>query len=1130
MRTDLTTAFQTELTRTGRAPVQLMAFYFPTAGTVRVSDRDVGTADGLADDWSGLVEDWGVLEDVTATDPADVTIEARQMAVTLINRGSNPFSDYFLKEDPEGVAVDLFQWFDGLTDADVALIDRFVVADPIRFSERGRLVTLDLVSAVVNMDAVAGGLLSAADWPNAKTEDVGKAIDLPFGNCGRVPALAARTAPAATLNGSILASTMTIQVNEDLDALGFSASGKIQIGEEKIRYKSRTGSIFNVIQRGWQTTKSEHLDRAAVVELVTDHAFIIGRGPVQSITDVKVGGYPAPTGVYTVKPNQDPARILFTEKPYAYRFAAGSSFLAMQFDATGSGNSAVQAYKAYDAADDATAARIDEDHRVLSLKQATVNPDRGAIVKAYLAVEHWESNPIVNDYAEVWVEGVGVVGRLSRPNPAEGIAIDADVDIDHGHSHAIGGEHTHNFHDPTLQTSEDAHTHTTNNAGTSTTYYPKAGGAEFSLNAPYEDGALGDSKGVYFEGAPDSFDGGLLHFRCNLGGARVRVLVPGRYLYSYAVSGENRVSIPARSATWAFGVSFKAEGDGTMYAQALIWDVRVELLVNTEVQGALTGANTQVAISGRNDEVKSDKHVEDVDDLATANVDLNIRSTEASTRSHVNLFDLTEHVAFSWSWFTDRDVKVTYRGSTDNQSIYILHLFFDVEYRKRERFFSDDVSADVVGLIDDGSGTYTGTPSALITRPDHVVKRLLLGPGDLAADRIDAATYANAGARLQAKGYTVDGMVRGDATVKESLKKIAYQTRVRPFWSAGLSKLAFVEALNDWPEENPITAADLQMHSIAVERQKATAVVNRVDLFFARDWTVADDGPAGFGNSVRATDAGSIARFGARGDPSRFRFDLVRSASMASDLAAFYADRFATPSSFYSVNAYLGQFALEKEDKVVLSATFNRLRKAKLRVLGASRVFGSGKNRSINTVALLLECLRYILVEHSEADMVRALDALDVSVGKEGEFSEAVDLADLLSVLVDVGLTDDVTVGDALALIQDFAPEESEAVTVADDLDHGIGIGVEDTVKLLDDAEGWRQFGFGGGEFGVIGFGGWITWHNRAPDEVAVFDDLFVDQIFGPFEETVAAGDDLYIHSGFGCPIGTGFGLSPWGK
>jgi hypothetical protein len=1128
MRTDLTTAFENELTRAGRAPVQLLVFHFPTAGTVRVSDRALGPADGLSNDWAGLVEDWGTLEDVVARDPADVTIEARQMSISILNRGTAPFSDYFLKEDPEGVVVDLYQWFDGLSESDMVLIDRFVVADPIQFSERGRLVSLDLVTAVVNMDAIVGGLLSAADWPNAETDDVGKPIDVPVGNVGRVPALYARTAPAATLCGSILTGTLTVDVNEDLDALGFSAAGTIQIGEELIRYGSRTATRFNVIQRGYLTTAAEHLDRDDVVQLVADHTFLIGRGPVQSISNVKVGGYPAPAGIYSVNPSADPARVIFTEKPYAYRFAAGSSFLAMQFDAIGAGNSAVQPHYAYDAADDATAAQINENNRVLSLKQVTINPDRGAIVKAYLAVEHWESSVIVNDYAEVWVEGIGIVGRLSRPSADEGIAIDAEVDIDHGHSHQIGGDHTHSFVDPTLSSAEAEHNHITTSAGSSQAYVPRVDDQYVTLTAPYTIGARGDSVSIYFPDAPKKWDSSTLRFTAATSSITVKMNIS--YGSVVVANGPNTFSFGSRDASSdGWWVGFVAYGAGTYGASGALSNFSLTINIDSEIQPAITGVTSRIATSGRNQAVTSDKKSNDVNDLATENVSVEVNSTESSTKSHVNLFDITSHVNFSWSWFNDRDIKVTYQGSADNQTVYILHCFFDVEYRKRERFFSDDVTAEVVGLIDDGAGTYTGTPSALITRPDHVVRRLLMDPAGMTADGFDAATYAAAGSRLAAKGYTIDGMIRGDATVKESLKKIALQSRVRPYWSAGLSKLAFVEALADWPEGTPILAENYQLNSIAVERQSAGEIANQVDLFFARDWTIDDDGPAGFADSTRATDATSVARFGVRNVADRWLFDLVRGPAMAADLAAFYCARYSTPSTYYQVNGYLPWFAFEKEDKIQLTAGFNRLRKAKMRVLGLSRIFGSGKNRSINHVRLMLECLRYILIEQSAADAVLALDALDLSIGKLGDFSEVLAFFDDLFVSVGIGADDAVVLGDDLSLVQWFAPEFEETVPALDDLSYGIGVGIDDTVKALDDCDGWRQFGFGGGEFGVVGFGGWVIWYNRAPDEVAAFDELLTMLTPGPIAETVTIDDGLYIHSGFGCPIGSGWGLSPFG-
>lgn len=1125
MREDLTLDFQNEITRIGRAPVQLLAFNFPVAGVVRVSDRDLGPADGLTDTWSGLVENWGTLQDVTAADPSEVSIEARQLSITLLDRGDSPFSHYFLKESPENVTADLYQWFYGLDQADLVLIDRFVVADPIRYGERGRLVTLDLVSSVVNMDSIVGGLLSAADWPNAKEDDVGKPIDVLIGNCGRVPTICARTAPSASLSGSILAATTLLLINEDLDVLGFSAAGTLQVEEELIRYSSRTQYAFNVSQRGYLSTASEHLDRVEVVELITDHTFFVGRGPVQSINAVQVGGYPAIAGTYSVDPSTDPAKVIFNQKPYAYRFAAGSSFLAMQFDAINADNTAYQAYKAYDAGDDATAAKINENYRTLSLKQATVNPDRGAIVKAYLAVEHWESNKIINDFCDVWVEGVGVIGRLSRPNQDEGITIDADVDIDHGHSHAIGGEHTHTFYDPVLQTSEEVHTHLTEDTGTESSYSPDSGDEAFTLTAPKDEGEFGEQKWVYFHGVPTRWSSAKIKFYVNLGGARLKVGA-----YYWAVDGLNTLQLGSRnSSSTTYTMSFQAYGDGVYYAEASIWDISLKVITETIVLGAETGANTSVAISGRNASITSDKKTNDVQNLATDNATVNINATAASTQSYVNLFDLTQYVNFSWSWFTDRDVKVIYQGSIDNESVYILHCFFDVEYRKKEVFFSDDVTAETTGLIDDATGTYTGTPGALITRPDHVLKRLLAGFGQYPIDSIDDESFDDTGGRLAVKGYTVDGVLRGDTTIKEALKKIAFQSRTRPFFSAGLAKCRFVEALDDWIYSKEILPDNYQLNSIAIERQPVQSITNQIDLFFARDWTNDETGPAGFASSVRSTHAKSIERFGIKNNPDRFLFDLVRSAAMAQDLAQYYVNRLCFPSAFYTINGYLPWFPLEKEDKVKLTANFNRLKKAPMRVLSVNRFFGSGKNQALNHVSLLLESLRYILIDETAADMVSLLDALNAEIGLYGTFSESIHIGDLETLLIETTQAEDIIMSDDLSTEALFLPFENESISISDALIPNINIVIDDPVNFLDDCDGWRQFGFGGGKFGVVGFGGWIVWYNRSPDEIAAFDLLTVDLTYGTIQEDISVEEVLYMHSGFGCPVGSGYGATPFG-
>jgi hypothetical protein len=359
---------------------------------------------------------------------------------------------------------------------------------------------------------------------------------------------------------------------------------------------------------------------------------------------------------------------------------------------------------------------------------------------------------------------------------------------------------------------------------------------------------------------------------------------------------------------------------------------------------------------------------------------------------------------------------------------------------------------------------------------------------------------------------------------------VLYQNRLRLFYAAGLAKLAFVEAFADWPEGRAIAADDYQLKSLAIERQPARAIINTVNLFYARDWTIDDEGPAAYEMTASAAQAASVAKHGARADDDRFLFELVRDAGQAADLAAFYAERHAWPSNYFRFNAYLPQFDLEKEDKLTLTADFHKLRKAKARVIGAARIFGSGKLEQINHIRFLAECLRYILIEHGAADSVAALDALTVSLGLDADIDDLAAVAELLTVAVGVGADDEISLADALGIVADFAPTHEEIITAEEALGVGIGINIDEPVNILEDVEAWRTFGFGGGEFGGAGFGGWVIWRNRAPDEVQAAIELFIELTPGAFEEAATVEDTLYFSCGFGCPLGSGFGLGPFGS
>ncbi|MBN4068943.1 hypothetical protein JYU06_05430, partial [Desulfotalea psychrophila] len=695
MRSDLTPVFIAAKDAALSRPRQLIIFNFHDAGPVYISDQALGAADGLSHEYQPLVMEWGELQDTVGDVQATESGEIRQASITLWNGGKDAFSHYFLAEYPENVEVELYQWFAGTAESDAALIDRFVIQDPISYDEKSRLLNLDLVSMAIRYDQPCGDLLTKEAWPNAAGSDIGKGIPLAFGSTGQIPTLNAKAAIVLSLKSSILSNTMIIDVYDDMDELDFPAAGTVQIDEEKIRYSSRTKNSLAVLQRGYLSDAAVHLDKRDVIQVISDHTFLLCAGPVAEIAQVLIEGFPAPEEIYTVRPDLNPARIIFSEKPWVKKFASATRFLEMQFDGVSGANSALQAPYAFDAADGATAARIKPGNTTLALLQNTVNPNLGEILKAYLVVKHWESGSFLSDYVEVWVSGIGVVGRLSRPNPNDEFDLDADVNIDHPHDHETGGVHGHVSYDPICQTESTDHSHsyTADEKSVigmvSTSEYQAPQSVPFG---PFKEGFTRALVRWQYTGGLNTWKQGLLddlYSDVSIGGVQTHeyytiheswIFDPG-YIKAASI-------VPSSTMSSAH---FRIVGMTVFYTEdAVNKTSAVKVVTNTTNQ-------TPGSIDINTAPVKSN---DDVVELAVDNVALELHGQNNPSRTITNLFDITNHVDFDWSWFTGREIRITYfdAGVNERKTVNILHTLFDVEFVPTEIVFSDDVTAEVTGL------------------------------------------------------------------------------------------------------------------------------------------------------------------------------------------------------------------------------------------------------------------------------------------------------------------------------------------------------------------------------------------------------------------------------------------------
>ena len=1135
MARTVTAAFRAAMESDSRSPRQLAIFDFPIAGHKLLSDQlqpTFGT-------YEPLIIEWGDLVDMAGGDPQkDQAGEIRQMSITIWNGGDEPFSDLFLVEQPENVLVHVYQWFDGLAVEDATLIDTFVVQDPIEYDESSTLLKLDLVSLSMRYDNPIGEVITTANYPLAAPEDIGKEIPVILGTPGEVPTFKIQVTPIATLDGSILEDTETITVKESLDDLGFPAIGRLEINEEYVIYQSRTEFTLTDLTRGaHQSEATEHITGVSV-SLVSYRVFGICKGPINAVNNVYVAGNLADPADYEINRFADPAIVFFDGAPKAVSYATGATFLEMMFDDTNAENTAFQAWAAYEGEEN-LAARLTETESLLSVRQVTVNPDRGEIVKAFLAVEHWEDGSFLNDYAEISIEGIGVVGRLSRPSPEQTITIDAEVDIDHSHSHNISGEHTHTFEDPAIQLNDPTHGHSTT-ITIDTLYYP----AQATNKTYYTSyGSWTKLDTFHFEFSPMSWDSGTFSISISIPFVTLEItLYVGRLSYgSYTVPTFKNTVWKGRltsTGTYNIGIGKSPAPDdllivlingygGAYGASAFVGEMTFTAIRGADIAPSPTGTYVDVTQSGVN-KIATDKATDDVQDLITDNIIISDIASDAASSTIVNLFDITSAVDFDWSWFTDRDITIEYIGTDDQRKIYIRHMFFDVEYRKKEIIFSDDVTCEPVGLIDDSSGTITGTPRKLITRPDEVRKYILINAGGLSAGYIDSNSFDAAGNSYTGLSYAFDGVLDGGLTVRDVEKKLAFQCRSRWFWNEGKAKIMLRNKVANMSAVKFLAQDDLQLRSIKAKRQRVTDISNVIDLQYNKDWTDTDQKP--FIKIASGSDIDSIALNGNYEHRDKWAFDCVANDAMAADLLDYYLDTQATPSTFYTFNVYLSQFDLEKGDVIGLSSPFGKLIKALMEIKSVDRSFGSGRSKTINRLTITAESIRYALISIGLTDAVTVLEAITIS------FKDSLELADVAFVEEGVifsitgNLAETVTVADVISTISNFVTVLSETVTMSEAAVHSVGLNISETQFVFDQIVPQLLIGFGGGEYGGVRFGG-VSFISEILSELVIVSETFVtdhDTVFADILTTI--DEQLVFSSGYGTPVGDGFGGALYGS
>ena len=270
----------------------------------------------------------------------------------------------------------------------------------------------------------------------------------------------------------------------------------------------------------------------------------------------------------------------------------------------------------------------------------------------------------------------------------------------------------------------------------------------------------------------------------------------------------------------------------------------------------------------------------------------------------------------NWSDIANDDVNV-WRDDINSNDAYIKEISIEVEYAPNptdlgtasvglagsnsitgsvslsgnstaETVIGQRVSVDADGRVDDGSGTYTGTAGALIQRPDHIAKHILIDRCGLSSSEINSAAYTAAGSFYATNSFVLGIAILQRPNVRNLLNRIARQSKSIEFWDAGEHYLV---PIND--SETTDKAIDDNRVDLG---QVWTSFTNRIDIKntlsarFNYQWSGHVDDIEAARSLVKASDATSVSNYGTlQGDQYVFQY-ITGAAQAAAVLSWILAD------------------------------------------------------------------------------------------------------------------------------------------------------------------------------------------------------------------------------------------------
>ncbi len=953
MRSDFSLTNAMVMASASKIPIALIKLEWPAqplgapALSLFLSDKPGIVIDGRT--WFHLIESQGMLEQLVDASSGEsgsngkVTVSVLNHRTDLFSP-SKSFSHIFREYRPEAGLATVYQWFEneGMISEDLTPMFIGRPADPITFDESSCSFSIVDVATIYGEQKL-GALVNHDVYPLAPEASVGRMKPIVFGKVPMAPAIPLRKTQETRVKSVVLSGGSLVDV---ADTSGFADAGSIIINDDEIAYTSKNATQF----LGCTGINEFHYADDVVLEKVTGHRYLLSDPvyPIQSIGAVRAGGHLVDSGDYTV--DLVNGEVVFPDKPKKTD-SIDTKFLQAQMDAVASANNATDPGNAFIPNSPATYAKLSQGATPLALKQTDDLANVGEIASALVRVEHFMEEKLSSDSLTVEIPGIGELGTLPPPSVDDLAVVTGDVDITH--DTLIG---TLDF-----PVTDPQHEHALPQKTTFTQLAVGGIDPENSFNL-----GSGTSHAITFPSLPaGTIDTGEYNFNIvgPTGWSTTTGTLdghigtsPGANTHKYftnPLTGSPSVYTPYGTMNSFTGTTVYLSTNATTTATDITVRSAVRIITMTPVEDVGT-QSTGISTSNTGSLAQT-----------TGNPALNT-SSEKATKTVVKHFDITSYVNGDWGWFKDKEIHVKYNGSADGRTAFIIHTAFEIEYARRRVSFTDEVSADVNGVIDDASGTITGTPLALIERPDHIYKWSVLKGLQKTVSEIDGASFTSAGSfyAAQASGYKFAGIVQGQKSWRDLWKEWGRSCRSSFYWDLGKAKI-LIRPLNrvdlGTTYDKAIHPDDLRLDDnsrliFKTQRGASRNIVNAIDLKYQKNWSGGESEPYSAIESV--SDADSILRYEKREDGSRFQFDWLRDQAMAGDLAEFYLEEYAEPLDVYDFDLFLPYMALERGDIIRMNPPSHDLDNLLCVVLGVGRVFGSGKEGRMDSIPITARAMR----------------------------------------------------------------------------------------------------------------------------------------------------------------------------